>query len=779
MEIGNPASPAFLFTQKRQFCLNNKKKGFAMAKHEEDGNDWSDMKKYGPDSDNYIYMGDVRYFDWYGSVGGDGDKVAYAQFSFTGPLKLSFKLCSDDEDARNFKITIYKLTGKPGKYSLKALQTTTTKKRTVTDEYYGYKYTEYSATSKAYLFKKGADTESTYYIAVRPTNAKYETSFSISLNTEKSCFYEQAQNGTEDNWSDMKKKGAASEVTDFDSYYSFDLNSYSYDSCLIEDWVGMGDAVDYRRFKLSDTAKVSLSLQSSAGNVQISIFSLKKKGKNYTLKSLASSKVKKKQITYDDDFYDEYYYESSSYNYSATTKSVLLQEGNYYICVKSTNASKGGSADYEVSLNASGSCFYEEAETGYVDDWTDMKEMGAASDELEDGAFDPSSDWGTFESGWVGMGDSVDYRRLTISTPVNLSLDVYATDTMKFTIYELTGSEGDYSLKKLQSTDIKKKKSYPIYNYNDERTYTFVATTKQLLLNSGDYYMCYESTNAKKGGSAYYGVDVNASSTFFSDADDGWNDRLLDKWHALAEDFYRIEMNSANFSYYDDNECHLDTNYIENYVYLGDSGEWSYRNYVGYGDEADYQAIVLEEGTELNFTIQATSDKVKFAIYQLLDTAGNGENYTKKTLQTTTLSKKTMTYTYEEEKYNSRDDDWDYVTKKGKYTYYGATSKTITLDAGTYYIAMHATDPSKPEGIYYNVFFNNLSNYYDDDDYYDYDYCALTGPEACVSDIPGMQDELAAGLACGDALAGASMPSALPDVQEDCGLLLQNGGLLA
>ena len=61
-----------------------------------------------------------------------------------------------------------------------------------------------------------------------------------------------------------------------------------------------------------------------------------------------------------------------------------------------------------------------------------------------------------------------------------------------------SGSAGKYSLKTLQTTTLK----------CDDGEY--MGITKPLLLKSGTYYFSMESTNADKGGDAYYSVYVNS-----------------------------------------------------------------------------------------------------------------------------------------------------------------------------------------------------------------------------------------------------------------------------
>ena len=55
-------------------------------------------------------------------------------------------------------------------------------------------------------------------------------------------------------------------------------------------------------------------------------------------------------------------------------------------------------------------------------------------------------------------------------------------------------------MKSLQSTALKKK---------TKDAELFTATTKALSMDAGEYYICMQSTNAAKGGAAYYNVELN------------------------------------------------------------------------------------------------------------------------------------------------------------------------------------------------------------------------------------------------------------------------------
>jgi len=100
-----------------------------------------------------------------------------------------------------------------------------------------------------------------------------------------------------------------------------------------------------------------------------------------------------------------------------------------------------------------------------------------------------------------------------------LCFNLVATDAVKFTIYRIDktvdGNENvSYSLKTIQSVALKKVAAS-----------TFKGTLKTALLSAGTYCISMNSTNAAKGGCAYYNVVVDTrKSSFYEDIDDEGED---------------------------------------------------------------------------------------------------------------------------------------------------------------------------------------------------------------------------------------------------------------
>ncbi len=452
---------------------------------------------------------------------------------------------------------------------------------------------------------------------------------------------------TTDNWDDLKTKGSSGNVGDIGTIDG-EWESFS-------EWVGLGDEWDYKEFTLDDAAKLSFNI-SADDAVKFTIYSLvqDKKG-NYSLKSLQSSTLKLNKKTG---------------QYSIDTKDLLLSSGSYYIGVQSTNAKKGGSADYTVSINES-SVFYDRADNS--DDWTNVKTVGnGASAELcRLGEINRMTSTVTIGSGdkanWVGFSDAVDYAEFSLESGAKLSFNITADDAVKFTIYSLVqDKKGNYSLKSLQSSTLKLNKATGRYSID----------TKDLLLtaDAGPYYIGVQSTNAKKGGNASYTITLN-DSVFYTQGDnsDDWTNVKTVGNGASAELCRTGTINE-----------HTETITIGS----GDKANW-----VGFNDAVDYAEFSLKSGAKLSFNITA-DDAVKFTIYSLVqDRKGN---YSLKSLQSSTL------------KLNKATGRYSIDTK----------DLLLTADAGPYYIGVQSTNAKKGGSAKYTISLNDSVFYTQGDDGY-------------------------------------------------------------
>ena len=515
---------------------------------------------------------------------------------------------------------------------------------------------------------------------------------------------------------------------------------------------GVTDDYDYAKITLEQGARLSLNLEST-GAGKFTIWQLvegtdKKGNVTYTMKSIQATSLKKDKTTG---------------RYVATTKDLLIEAGDYYISMQATEAgSKNGSyAFYNAEINYADdrTHFFVDGDNGwnnYVYD-KKTKELSPAviDDDLLDNMVGKAGDVVQLDSpaaafqienrtltNFVGFGDDADYATLMLPYDSSLVFNVTATDASKFTIWQLVESVDkkgivSYKMKELQTTALKK----------DKITGLYTAETKELRLNldlTGSYYVSVQSTNAKKGGAAYYSVVASDKSVFYTDADNGWNDYVYDK--NREEPLNKVLYDSTGTLIYKKmGDIQLDTaGTVSEQV-----GGTTFTNFVGYGDDADYLKITLEKASTLSFNVTATNAS-KFVIYQLvegLDKKGN-VTYTMKVIQSSTLKKA--------DKYAEF------------YTVAGGTKPTKNLEAGDYYIAVIATDAKKGELAYYNVSLNDVGcsnlpnqpvqqpNVFSAQDASALDMPAASSVDA-VSEIAGFSG-------IGDALADIS--AAITDVQE-------------
>ena len=282
---------------------------------------------------------------------GYGDPADYAKITFDSPSKLSFTVNSSDK----VKFVVYALAestnskGDPA-YKLKALQTTVSVKDKKTGEY--------AATTKSLLLDP-ADANTAYYISVQSTNATKNgfALYNVALNPDdtKTEFYADGDDGDNDWLYDkkLKSRGEAAlngKVTESEAVkisaagdeIRFDTDPVCEDA-QAEGWnnfVGFGDAADYVKIRLETAAELTFMIEST-DKAKLTVYRIDSKtdktGKiTYSLKSLNARTLRK---------------ENDSTVYTAETKMLLLDaDTDYYLSVQSTNAKKGGSAHYSVTV---------------------------------------------------------------------------------------------------------------------------------------------------------------------------------------------------------------------------------------------------------------------------------------------------------------------------------------------------------------------------------------------------------------------------------------------
>jgi len=476
---------------------------------------------------------------------------------------------------------------------------------------------------------------------------------------------------------------------------------------IYRNFVGYGDESDCAKIHLDKDAKLSFEIHASDA-VKFTLYKLNKKtGKtvSVSLKSLLTASLKNGGET--------------------KSKQILLEKGEYYISMQSTNAKKPDAAAFYNVILDSTSQFFVDGDDG-ANNWLfDTKTKTTNDAVCDDGAIrvgrnesaaiqvDRAAIAGEAYTNFVGFGDDTDFVKVNLSSGANISFTVEATDAVKFTICQLTNNKNDVvsGVKSVQSTALKL----------DKATGKYAVTTKALVLADGDYYLSVQSTNAKKGSDAYYSVTVNATSTYFDNCDNHDNDFLYDKklgglnTKVAGDDVAAKEISTS----LNGKNIRIDTQTIH------DESGWN--NFVGYGDTADYAKIHVAKAGTASFSVVA-NDAAKFVICQL--TFKNGVATGMKAVQTVTLKLNKTT---------------------GKYEMPSNTKACVFKEAGDYYISVQSTNANKGGNAYYNVTLLNT----------DIEPVAAdcAGQDVFVADCndPGFQRDLASARTDVDALASGAV----------------------
>ena len=430
------------------------------------------------------------------------DAVDYARIELATAAKLVFTIDSTD----SVKFTVCKLNetiDKKGKvsYSVKTLQTNSFTRQKGK--------TSVNADTKGLLLEAGV-----YYLAVQSTNYKKGGAafYNVTLNRtgdKPSCFYSDGDNGKNNYLYDKKQKDAwnanvrdAEALVIDSSCLEVGQRAIQIDTdteTVVEhegftNFVGFGDASDFRKIELKFAAKLSFDLaKTTGGAAKLVVYTVNDSGKMVvansklmvTTKATATSGILKNQV--------------------------VLQKGVYYIAVQSTDASKGKEAYYNVSLNAK-SVFYEDGDLGTNNFISKTKKVDEAVREDEnavslyageqlrlDGVLDGDAEINETKGGveyfnFVGTGDDSDIVRIQANAGMKVSLKVTATDAVSLVVY---GLQNNGTLKALKTVKSKN---------NVAELIDFELKAKSA--PGGQFFLGVTSTNAKKGSAAYYNVDV-------------------------------------------------------------------------------------------------------------------------------------------------------------------------------------------------------------------------------------------------------------------------------
>ncbi len=270
-------------------------------------------------------------------------------------------------------------------------------------------------------------------------------------------------------------------------------------------------------------------------------------------------------------------------------------------------------------------------------------------------------------SAYVGYTDEADFLKVRLEDAAKLSFSVSATDESKFTVWKY--DETKKKLVSLQASTLKKSEFSGAKSKSKSSSDTYYwAETPDLLLGAGEYFLSMESTNAAKGGNAYYDAYLGNRVIFdHGDNRDDDGNLLREKLHS------------------DDPEVRAD---YEKYDVgtLDGSNEYIMDDWVGYGDEIDFRRFSLAQSANLSFNVNS-GDASKFTVWKY-------DEKKKKlvSVQTTKLKE----YKYKEMKMSAN---------------YQATTKELLLGPGEYFFSMESTNAAKGADAYYSVYLNPDSDF--------------------------------------------------------------------
>ena len=356
-------------------------------------------------------------------------------------------------------------------------------------------------------------------------------------------------------------------------------------------------------------------------------------------------------------------------NTPAKLEDVLLTSDadKYYVAMNAKDVSNVGPEYYGLyNVNVVESTFFVDADEGEYENnsrFTARKVSVDPGDKLIvlDGKPMKGDNAGRFRN-FVGFTDPTDYAKLDLASSAYMRFRITTVGASRFIIWKQRKGSSTKPSKVSVTTLLSKKKN--------------TRTTKAVFFDTSkyNYYISMTSTNAAKGASVYYNVEINSKSVFF-DGDDGRNNVLYNKKDKAL--------------YGEDDDHHFETTTIGLSANAGDTGphikfdtdpvvDTDWDNFVGYGDSTDYAKITLTSAGVLSFDIKV-SGNAKFTLYRL---ERDGSKEKLKAIQGRKLK---LPYSA---------------------SFISTTMKVKTeLEAGEYYVSMKAnsTEHTAKGSVFYNV----------------------------------------------------------------------------
>ena len=457
-------------------------------------NGWADKKKktinsYILNSDAFVindeYWSVLPFdenpttFDSYSAYVGYSDEADFLKVHLDEAAKLSFSISATDES----KFTVWKLDETTNK--LKSLQATTLK----LSEFSGGKS---KSSSDNYYYAQTAGLllgSGDYFLSMESTNAAKGGNAYYDVYFSERTFFDQGDK-KDDNGDHLRDMLHSDDPDVRAEYEKYDVGTLDGESgYIMDDWVGYGDGIDFRRFSLAHGAKLKFNVYSD-DVTKFTVWKYDEKKKK--LVSIQTTKVKESKSGK---------LSKKSAACQATTKELLLGPGEYYFSVESTNAAKGADASYSVYLN-SDSDFATYSRGDNSDDWTDLAEHGAEDSTMYGNAGELGLG-STLSENWVGFGDEFDYAEFSVGENATMSFAISADDSVKFTVFTLVEGPKGWKQNVLATKTLK--------TTNGKET---TETTAEFDIAAGGetrYFYSVQSLNAKKAeAGATYALSVDS-----------------------------------------------------------------------------------------------------------------------------------------------------------------------------------------------------------------------------------------------------------------------------
>ena len=482
-----------------------------------------------------VDYGENHYHNHVGKSASEQDadyKLDYAKIVLKHGAKLSFH--AEATAAATF--TVYGLTqnGETGKYTLKKIQTLNLKNRNGV----------FTADSpKTVLLEKSGTDNREYYVSMQFADKKAdEAYYNVTLNGADTgtLFYSDSDDG----WNNgpLLVENGKGKVPDADLIanlretkiaesgaqdVAFDTNEIKADGAPeIEggwnNFVGFEDPDDYAKLTMTQPVKLTFMI-TATDKVKLVVYKLNKGSK------WSSTSVKSKELTLNS--------KEKKAGFATRTLEVnlarLVGEENtgYYVSVQSTNASSGGKAWYDVSVDSivyasdygtNNKLFPDkknkelnpELERTTVNPGEKKSVvMEVAIEGKDDVAVEKKVGETTYRS-FVGFGDEYDYAEIVFNGAGKcvFTVDIWGTEkaSAKFTVYKLTFKSGKWTKKSLATLTLKNTKG-AVDGYasaSDGRTVEIEKKTD----DATRYFVSMQSVDAKKGKEVYYNISAGMPS---------------------------------------------------------------------------------------------------------------------------------------------------------------------------------------------------------------------------------------------------------------------------